>query len=62
MTLNILMCDFVYQVTLLIFALMVASSVLMWLGMGEENPIDSLTVSRVWNCGLMFRFNVMYLT
>ncbi|KAL8103477.1 tobamovirus multiplication protein 1-like [Apium graveolens] len=38
----------VLLVTLLIFALMVASSVLMWLGMGEEIPIDSLTVSRVY--------------
>ncbi|KAL8103663.1 hypothetical protein AgCh_028020 [Apium graveolens] len=45
---------FVILVTLLIFALMVASSVLMWLRMGEEIPIDSLTILRVWNYVLMF--------
>lgn len=47
-------CDFVFQATLLIFALMLASSVLMWLGIGEENPIDPLTVSRVWTMDLCF--------
>lgn len=38
--------EVVYQVTLLVFVIMIASAVIIWIGMGQ-NPIDSALVARV---------------